>query len=276
MKTGHSPLDRQRRFQGAKRAWKDVSKRGNRGRRALVPIKSGEDRPAHEIPPGDIQADSVALCGGNLSGDFFWVSTTVDRRLQWIEARASFNLCASNYLPALEGNLSAQPAPAKRLHTDNGNEFLNAVIYRHLNGKWPNTHLNRFFPGHKNSNAHIEQKNGAVIREHLGDRRICDPSLQPRLDGLLRHICDFNNYCRPSKMLVSKHKRSNGKGFVCHYDTPKTPAQRALADPTISERVKARIRKRMASINSVQLYRLIVKKREALFRLQAAYEARQK
>ena len=84
---------------------------GKNAIRALVPIESGEDRPAHEIPPGDIQADSVALCGGNLSGDFFWVSTTVDRRLQWIEARPSFNLCAANYLPALEGNLSAQPAP---------------------------------------------------------------------------------------------------------------------------------------------------------------------
>lgn len=249
---------------------------GKNAIRALVPIESGEDRPAHEIPPGDIQADSVALCGGNLSGDFFWVSTTVDRRLQWIEARPSFNLCAANYLPALEGNLSAQPAPAKRLHTDNGNEFLNAIIYCHLNGKWPNTHLSRSFPGHKNSNAHIEQKNGAVIREHLGDRRISDPSLQPRLDGLLRHICDFNNYCRPSKMLISKRKRPDGKGFICHYDTPQTPAQRALADPSISERVKARIRKRMATINSVHLYRLIVKKREALFRLQAAYEARQK
>ena len=77
---------------------------GKNAIRALVPIESGEDRPAHEIPPGDIQADSVALCGGNLSGDFFWVSTTVDRRLQWIEARPSFNLCATNYLPALEGN----------------------------------------------------------------------------------------------------------------------------------------------------------------------------
>ena len=84
-------------------------------------------------------------------------------------------------------------------------------------------------------------------------------------------------------MLISKRKRPDGKGFICHYDTPQTPAQRALADPSISERVKARIRKRMASINSVHatinsvhLYRLIVKKREALFRLQAAYEARQK
>ena len=144
----------------------------------LFPSSPARIVPRTRFPPGDIQADSVALCGGNLSGDVFWVSTTVDRRLQWIEARASFNLCASNYLPALEGNLSAQPAPAKRLHTDNGNEFLNAVIYCHLNGKWPNTHLNRFFPGHKNSNAHIEQKNGAVIREHLGDRRICDPALR--------------------------------------------------------------------------------------------------
>ena len=249
---------------------------GKNAIRTLVPIESGEDRPAYEIPPGDIQADSVALCGGDLSGDFFWVATTVDRRLQWIEARPSFNLCASNYLPALKANLSAQPAPAKRLHTDNGGEFLNAAIYCYLNGKWPNTHLSRSFPGHKNSNAHIEQKNGAAIREFLGDRRISAPSLQPRLAGLLRHICDFNNYCRPSKMLISKHKRPNGKGFICHYDIPQTPAQRALADPTISERVKARIRKRMSSINSVHLYRLIVKKREALFRLQAAYEARQK
>lgn len=249
---------------------------GKNAIRALVPIESGEDRPAHEIPPGDIQVDSVALCGGDLSGDFFWVATSVDRRLQWVEARPSFNLCANNYLPAFAANLAAQPPPVNRLHADNGKEFLNAIIYFYFNKKWPKARFARSFPGHKNSNAHIEQKNGSVIREFLGDRRIDDPVLLPRLTRLLRDICDYNNYCRRSKMLISKRKRPDGKGYICRYDTPQTPAQRALADPTLDERTKARIRARQAAINSIRLHRLIIKRRDTLFRLQAAYEEKRK
>lgn len=49
-----------------------------------IPCVSGERVPARDVPPGDIQVDSVSFCGGRAEGDHFWVATATDRRTQMV------------------------------------------------------------------------------------------------------------------------------------------------------------------------------------------------
>ena len=250
------------------RVWNRRTRRSGANRiMAQIPCESGERTRACEAAPGEIQVDSVAFCGGDSEGSFFWAATATDRKTQWFEARASWNLCAANYVPAFEGNLAAFPFPVRSIHSDNGPEFINAVIFAHEKGCWPKARLSRSWPGRKNHNAHIEQKNGSVLRTFLGDVRLADPRLERAFALLLESISLHNNYFRPCVMLLSKTKRPDGKGWRCVYDEPKTPARRALESGALTERDRKRIEETMANTNGVWLMELIRKRRRHLLAL---------
>ena len=111
-----------------------------------IPCESGELVPAHELPPGCIQIDSVSLCGGNASGDYFWIASATDLHTQWVELAPSFNLCARHFQPALEHCLKAFPFEIIKIHTDNGPEFLNNFVYENFCLKWKKRKLDAFVP----------------------------------------------------------------------------------------------------------------------------------
>ena len=255
------------------RVWSRRTRRPGANRiMAQIPCESGERVHACEVDPGDIQVDSVAFCGGNSEGSFFWAATATDRATQWFEARASWNLCAANYVPAFEGNLEGFPFPIRGIHSDNGPEFINAVIFAHEKGHWPEARLSRSWPGRKNHNAHIEQKNGSVLRTFLGDVRLADPRLGRALGLLLEAINLYNNYFRPCVMLLSKTKRPDGKGWRYVYDEPRTPAQRALASGMLTEQAQKKIEETLANTNGVWLMELIGKRRRRLLALKRELE----
>jgi hypothetical protein len=118
--------------------WNRRTRRSSANRiMAQIPCESGECVRACNIAPGDIQVDSVAFCRGDAGGDFFWPATATNRKTQWFEAHASWPLCTANYVPAFEANLARFPFPVTGIHSDNGPEFVNAVIYAHETGIGP-------------------------------------------------------------------------------------------------------------------------------------------
>ena len=237
-----------------------------------IPCESGERVRACQTVPGEIQVDSVAFCGGDSEGSFFWAATASDRKTQWFEAHSSWNLCASNYVPAFEANLQGFPFPIREIHSDNGPEFINAVIFAHEKGHWPKARLSRSWPGRKNHNAHIEQKNGSVLRTFIGDVRLADQRLKRAFDLLLEAIALHNNYFRPCVMLLTKTKRPDGKGWRCVYDEPKTPAQRALESGTLTEEGRKRIEETLENTNGVWLMELIRKRYRHLLAMKRKLE----
>ena len=252
------------------RVWARRNRRSGRNEiKDRIPCESGEAIPARDLPPGKVQVDSVAFCGGVAGGDFFWASTATDMRTQWVEARASFNLCAANYAPAFRANIEAFPFAVWETHSDNGPELVNSVIHEYLTGRWPRTRVSRSWPGRKNHNAHIEQKNGSVLRVFIGDVRLSHPELRRAFDLLLEAVCKYNNYFRPCVMLLGKEKRADGKGYKCRYDTPRTPAQRALESGVLTREAERKIRETLANTNGVWLMELIGKRYRRLLALQA-------
>lgn len=249
--------------------WPRRNRRSGRNAvQAQIPCESGENIPANLVSPGDVQVDSVEFCGGDPKGDHYWAATATDRKTQWFEARPSFNLCQANYLPAFRGNLESFPFPIWRIHSDNGSEFMNAVILAYETGQWPQARISRSWPGRKNHNAHVEQKNGSPLRTYLGDFRVDHPECQRAFELLLDAIRTYANYCKPCRMLIRKQKRPDGKGYRCYYDDPKTPAERALESGCLSREQADRIRRKMNEINRIQLSELILKRRNRLHSLQ--------
>jgi len=63
---------------------------------------SGEKTIAAETEPGQLQVDTVALCGGDMRGRFFWILTLTDRKTQWTEICPVWNRGAAEVLDAME------------------------------------------------------------------------------------------------------------------------------------------------------------------------------
>ena len=56
-----------------------------------IECRSGELVMGCDVPPGDIQTDTVAHCGGDMGGDFWWTLNASDRRTQWTELQPVWN-----------------------------------------------------------------------------------------------------------------------------------------------------------------------------------------
>jgi len=238
-----------------------------------IECKSGEEIMACRISPGDIQVDTVALCGGDMGGNFWWILTGTDRKTQWTEILPTWNHGMFATLDALKAVARRIPFPIASLHHDNGKEFVNSAIAEYF-GVQRRIPLSRSRFMTKNDNAHVEQKNGSVVRELFGEGRIDDIDLREDLVRLCQEYADYRNFCVPCKMLVSKIKKPSGKGFATRYDTPKTPYQRVLDDPDVADDVKDGLRKRKSEINGIELFHRLRKRLRRIRGKQEAYRAK--
>ena len=146
---------------------------------------------------------------------------------------------------------------------------MNNAIAEWRGGHWKMP-FSRSRPYRKNDNAHVEQKNGSVVRTLLGEGRLDRRELEPELRRLCEDHSDYRNFCVPCKMPVAKARRTDGKGFTCRYDRPQTPCARALADPAMPQDIKDALRRRKERINGIELYHRILKRLRRIRRLQEA------
>ena len=71
---------------------------------------SGEKTIAAETEPGHLQVDTVALCGGDMHGNFFWIITLTDRKTQWTEIYPVWNRGAAEVLNAMRQGVHERPS----------------------------------------------------------------------------------------------------------------------------------------------------------------------
>lgn len=259
-------------LRGAKREKPGSTQRNRRSGRneallKAVECKSGELVMGCDVPPGDVQADTVAHCGGDMGGNFWWTLTATDRKTQWTELQPTWNRGVYTTLDSLGTALGRFPFKIRAVHHDNGNEFLNRAVAEWRGERWK-IPFSRSRPYQKNDNAHVEQKNGSVVRTLLGESRLDRRELEAELRRLCEDYSVWRNFCVPCKMLVAKTKRGDSKGFACRYDRPKTPYARVLADPDVPQEAKDALMRRKAKLNGIELYRRILKRLRRVRRLQ--------
>lgn len=270
-----SPRTMARALDGVNRVkpgWSKANKHSGRNQtneiRNAVPSASGEKIMACMVPPGDVQVDTFALGGGVGADNFFWILTATDRKTQWVELSPAWNRGQHATLQAFQRIDRRLPFKMKAIHPDNGGEILNHHLMAYFAKRKDAPYVWRSRPRKSNDNAHVEQKNGSVGRQLFGEVRLDRPELEKDLVELCEMWSDFTNHFRPSKMLIGKTKRVDGKGSKCVYGTPGTPYQRVLDDPDVPEEAKDALRQKRARLTGIELAHRVKKKLARIKRIQ--------
>lgn len=244
---------------------------GKNGPATYFTCCSGEKTIAAETEPGHLQVDTVALCGGDMHGNFFWIITLTDRKTQWTEIYPVWNRGAAEVLNAMEILIKRFPFKILSLHYDNGKEFMNGHLVTFVKSH-PEISFQRSRSYHKNDNAHVEQKNGSIVRGLFGEVRVDKLELRDQMASACTEWSEYFNFCRPCVMITQRAKKDKAKGFGKKYDKPRLPAQRVLDEHVASEARSRLIAAKIASTNGIGLYRFILRRWSRILRKQRAAE----
>lgn len=197
--------------------------------------------------PGFLEGDTVAHCGGDLSGQFVWTLTATDICTQWTEIRPVWHKGASAVIEAIEDISNSLPFNIQAWDCDNGGEFINRCLVKHFADR--SIAFTRSRPYHKNDNAHVEQRNYSHARQLLGYGRIDNRETLPKLQKIMSDYSLLKNLFYPSRKLQSKI--TIGSYTKKLFSEPKTPYQRVLEHPSISNEAKDKLRIIYNSLNPV-------------------------
>lgn len=204
---------------------------------------------------GYLEADTVAHCGGNMGGEFVWSLTITDTFSGWTENRAVYGKHAKNVLPAIHSILSSLAFNMISMNVDNGSEFLNHRLYEYFiwlaKEKTIPFPMSRSRSYHKNDNAHVEQKNWTHVRQIFGYERLESRDFVAVMNEVYLIQNLIQNFFIPQFKLKSK-VRILAKIKKKH-DTPKTPYERVLSDPKVSDQQKRTLREKYQSLNYFEL-----------------------
>lgn len=215
--------------------------------------------------PGYMEADTVAHCGNSIEGDYAYSITMTDIHTTWTEIRSVWNKGAEGVLQGVRWIEESLPFPLLGFDADNGSEFINYHFQRYFANKPYDAQFTRSRPYRKNDNAHVEQKNWTHVRHLFGYDRFDDPNLVPLMNDLYANEWSLYQNHFSTTMKLIKKERINSK-YRKYYDKPKTPYQRVLECPDISEDKKNEIRAIHQTLNPFHLKKTIDAKGKTIFK----------
>lgn len=216
--------------------------------------------------PGFMEADTVALCGNSLAGDFVWCLDLTDIMSSWTEVRAVWNKGAFGVLEQVKDIEKSIAFKLLGFDSDNGSEFLNYHLLKYLEERDEPVLFTRSRPYKKNDNAHVEQKNYTHVRHLFGYDRFANIALVALMNDLLANEwSQFQNHFMPNAKLIKK-TRINSK-YKRVYDDPQTPYARLMASPDISGTAKIKLAAQHNKLNPFILKKEIERKLTAIFAL---------
>jgi len=219
----------------------------------------------HQIPlrtewveeePGFLEVDTVAMCGGVLDDRHGWMFDAVDVHTTWNEMRGLPNRSQAATLQEISDVEASLPFALRGLDSDNGGEFINHHLARHLLERPQPVAFTRSRPNRKNDNAHIEQKNFTQVRQWFGYDRYDDPAVWPRVNALCKGpLNQLLNYFLPTLKLERKERV--GSRWVRKYGPAQTPLSRVLACDQVSATTKQRLEDDKKNLNPFALRRQV-------------------
>jgi len=217
--------------------------------RRRVPVRTFADW--HDPPPGFVEADLVAHSGPSAHGSFVQTVVLTDIATGWTECAPLLfreQKLLSEVLTELRKLL---PFDLLGFDTDNDSVFMNETVVDYCQAD--GIAFTRCRPYRKNDQAHVEQKNGAVVRRIVGYRRLEGVEAAAALARLYATVRLFVNFFQPSFKLAKKER--DGARVRKHYHPPATPCQRLLADPRTPEVVRRRVADLHATLDPIALLR---------------------
>jgi len=217
--------------------------------RSEIPIRTGT---WDLTRPGYLEADSVAHCGGSLSGNFIWSLTYTDILSGWTEGGAVWNKGAAGVLEATREVEERLPFALLGFDSDNGSEFLNHHLWSYMRERKAAVEFTRSRPYHSDDNAHVEQKNWTWARQLLGYGRLENPELVGPISALYREVwAPWQNFFLPC--LKPERKWREGSHWRKRYEPPQTAYQRLCAPGMLALKDRRQLRERYESLDPFEL-----------------------
>jgi hypothetical protein len=226
-----------------------------------IPIRTFADW--DDVRPGFEEVDLVAHCGDSTQGEYVHSLTLTDVATGWTECLALRNRGQQIVFAALVRARAQLPFPLVGIDSDNGGEFINAHLLRYCQAE--QLTFTRSRPYKKNDQAYVEQKNWSLVRHLVGYGRYEGAAACEALERLYEVVRLYVNFFQPSMKLVSKERV--GAKVKRRYDAAKTPYQRVLDSPQVTDEVKAALQRQYLTLNPVTLLRQLHRAQAVLWQL---------
>jgi hypothetical protein len=214
-----------------------------------------------DVIPGFLEADLVAHCGGNTNGAFLNTLTLTDITTGWTECMPLLRKSAGDVIIGLKIAQELLPFPLLGIDTDNGSEFINHDLMEFCEDNKITFTRSRAY--RKNDQAHVEEKNGSIVRRIVGYDRFEGRAAWEALSELYSVLRLYVNFFQPSLKLLSK-TRCGGR-VTKKYDTAKTPHQRAITMENIDPRIKDALNEQYEHLDPVGLLKKLETLQKNLF-----------
>jgi hypothetical protein len=217
------------------------------GLRAQIPLRTFGDWAGTQ--PGALQADLVAHCGESTAGFYLTTLLAVDVATGWTEVEAAWGKGQERVGSGVYRIRERLPFPLRELHTDNGGEFINALLYPWCQREA--IRLTRGRPYRKNDQAWVEQRNWQVVRRLVGYQRFGSRAAHAQLGRLYEAVRRSVNFFQPMRKLTDKTRE--GARVRKHFDQARTPYQRLLATEALSPTQRDGLERLSRRLNPVAL-----------------------
>jgi hypothetical protein len=215
------------------------------------------------VTPGALQADLVVHCGETTAGFYLTTLVAVDVATSWCELEPVWGKGQQRVGTGVQHIRQRLPMRLRALHTDNGSEFINDLLYRWCRRE--GIGFTRGRPYKKNDQAWGEQKNWTAVRRLVGYDRYSSRAAYAQLSRLLPLIADYLNFFQPVRKVVAKERI--GARVRKRYDVAQTPYQRLLAADVLHDHAQRELAGRYARLSPRALRTQIDAELERLWRL---------
>ena len=232
--------------------------------KTIIPIFTG---PWEGKPPGFGQIDTVVHCGSSLVGDMVFSFNFTDVATMWTQAAAQWNKGQHATQESMARVKERLPFPWLGAHPDTGSEFINRFVYDWCQKE--NIEMTRSRPNHKNDNRYIEERNGHIIRKFVGyDRFDCKETV-PVLNDLYQVLGEYLNHFVAVRKCIKKVRI--GSRYTRAYDKAKTPFQRVMEHPIVSDQNKQKLREKHNQLDMAKLKQSVDQITRRLYDVQRHY-----
>jgi len=216
-----------------------------------IPVRTWSEWDGVEV--GALQADLVLHCGETTEGFYLTTLCAVDVATGWTELQPVWGHGKQRVGTAVHHVRERLPFALKSLHTDNGSEFINQLLFN-----WCRQEGVQFTRGRsyrKNDQAYVEQRNWLTVRRQVGYDRFASKQAFALLGELYPLLSLQLNFFRPIRKVVAKERI--GSRVVKRYDEPRTAYQRLLQAGALNERTREKVEVTLQRLNPAQLQRRI-------------------
>jgi len=169
----------------------------------------------------------------------------------WVELEAVWGKSQPRVGGAVDRIRTRLPMALVGLDSDNGSEFINRWLLDYCRRHAITFTRSRAYK--KNDNAHVEQKNGAIVRHLIGYDRFASHAAYAQL-GRVHTLARLHvNFFQPVERLVTKTRQ--GARVQRVYDRAQTPYQRLVAAGVLTPAQRQQLETLYQKLNPLQLRR---------------------